>query len=288
MSWPAQTILASRYESKIDRIVRDVARRWGLDVDTLALLSASRDSDADRVVIAMRPGKWGKVLVGAVRPVMVSAYRDGAKLGADRLGVERSVAGVEKASFRVVFDTTDALAVQWAEAHAAELVVGSAELREMVRGLIVQAMHDRISHRDLARILRGVIGLDPRRAAALQRFMASLAEQGVPTEQIGKRSQRYASALLSQRAKTIARTEAAMATSAGQQAAWEESIQQGILRPSAMRKKWLTTDDELLCRICEALDGKTVGINDVFPGGHKGPPAHPNCRCATGLVSRRV
>jgi len=44
---------------------------------------------------------------------------------------------------------------------------------------------------------------------------------------------------------------------------------------------WITERDELVkeCPICLPLDGKT---EDMW-GDIGGPPAHPNCRCATAL-----
>ena len=44
-------------------------------------------------------------------------------------------------------------------------------------------------------------------------------------------------------------------------------------------KRWNTGVDELVCPICRPLHRMTVPMNEHFPGGYDGPPAHPRCRC---------
>lgn len=50
-------------------------------------------------------------------------------------------------------------------------------------------------------------------------------------------------------------------------------------RVGVQKLEWLATDDERMCAICGALDGKTYPI-DKFPQ----QPAHPHCRC-TNVVA---
>jgi hypothetical protein len=60
-----------------------------------------------------------------------------------------------------------------------------------------------------------------------------------------------------------------------------------------MRKVWIVTqDDRLDTKVCEPMPfleaNKHVAIDGVFTTGDgqqlATPPAHPNCRCAVGLV----
>jgi F like protein len=92
----------------------------------------------------------------------------------------------------------------------------------------------------------------------------------------------YAEKLLRQRAKTIARTEILRASNAGQRAAWRSARDKGIL-PRTTLREWIATGGA--CAICSPLDGKTAGLDEPFDGGIDSPPAHPSCRCTTGLIN---
>lgn len=80
------------------------------------------------------------------------------------------------------------------------------------------------------------------------------------------------------RAWMIARTESSRAVHAGQVLAAKET---GIVSG----KKWLASADA--CKLCEALQGNVVGLDEVFTVDPKGgpyaaiayPPRHPHCRC---------
>lgn len=69
------------------------------------------------------------------------------------------------------------------------------------------------------------------------------------------------------RAEMIASTEVTRAFAEGNRAAWQES---GLV--DAMR--WMTTQDERVCRICGPLAGKELPLDS-----DEIPPAHVNCRC---------
>jgi SPP1 gp7 family putative phage head morphogenesis protein len=73
------------------------------------------------------------------------------------------------------------------------------------------------------------------------------------------------------RAETIARTELQFAANEG---AVDQYQAEGI-----QQKQWWTSQDEMVCPVCEDLDGDVVDIDDLFSDGSDSPPAHPNCRC---------
>lgn len=74
------------------------------------------------------------------------------------------------------------------------------------------------------------------------------------------------------RAEIIGVTETTRAYAEGNRRAWKES---GVIQ----KREWQTANDELVCPICGPLSGKVVGLDEPFPGGIDGPPAHPRCRC---------
>lgn len=71
------------------------------------------------------------------------------------------------------------------------------------------------------------------------------------------------------RAETIARTETASADVAGNLSEWHDL--------GVATKTWLAAPD--CCDACQELNGTEVGIDDEFPGGVRGAPLHPRCRC---------
>lgn len=140
-------------------------------------------------------------------------------------------------------------AADWAERHAAELVRGIDEAtRDQVRFVI-------------ARLLDQDVPLTSKEARDLI------------AEAIGDRA----------RAQTIARTETMRAVSAGQREYWEDAAEQGLL-PKTARRVWIAAEDEALCDVCQALDGKKAKLGAQYAAGIDGPPAHPNCRCTEGLA----
>jgi SPP1 gp7 family putative phage head morphogenesis protein len=44
--------------------------------------------------------------------------------------------------------------------------------------------------------------------------------------------------------------------------------------------RWDSRRSPRTCSICIDLDGVTIPMDGIFPGGYKAPPAHCNCRCS--------
>ena len=79
----------------------------------------------------------------------------------------------------------------------------------------------------------------------------------------------------------IARTETMRASNMGQQEAWAQAKDKGLLTGKE-KKEWITTPDDRLCPVCEPMDGKKVPMADEFD--IEGPPAHPQCRCTIAIT----
>ena len=98
---------------------------------------------------------------------------------------------------------------------------------------------------------------------------------GEPLDVLEKKLEFYYSP---ERARRIATTEVTKLYAEGNQAAWKES---GVVGEN----RWMTAQDELVCPICEPLDGMAVPLGDngftseAGGMGITGPPAHINCRC---------
>jgi SPP1 gp7 family putative phage head morphogenesis protein len=184
------------------------------------------------------------------------------------------------------FDRANPEAVRWARDRAGALVVDVTEKsRAAVRRIIARAVSGTVTPRDAARQIRNSVGLTGLQADAVLALQERLLAQGRLQEAVDRAADRYAARLLSQRADTIARTETIAAANEGQRQAWLQARAQGLLG-ARDRRVWITTPDERRCPICKALNGATATLDGTFPGGHLAPPAHPNCRCATGLTAR--
>jgi hypothetical protein len=128
------------------------------------------------------------------------------------------------------------------------------------------------------KLLRGVVPLDERRAAAVSNYRAKMARDGVKDEVADARAEAYAGRLLSQRAETIARTEGFRAMSEGRLDLWRELADDQVVPRERVVRRWMTARDERVDDICEALDNTTTDLDGDF-GGISAPPAHPSCRC---------
>ena len=189
------------------------------------------------------------------------------------------------------FDLVNPRAVEWVQAHGAELVteVGNST-RSGIRTLIEAGFKEGMPPRTIARELREVIGLHSRQVAAVSNFKLRLAAQGVDGDALDRRVAKYAQAQLRLRATTIARTEVLRASNEGQQGLWETAASEGLLNKADTRRVWITTnDDRLDVELCEPMDGEEVGLDEpwTLPDGRRvmvPTESHPQCRCTAGLV----
>ena len=83
----------------------------------------------------------------------------------------------------------------------------------------------------------------------------------------------------------IAITEVTRAAAAGEEEIWDELHDMGV----DMETIWLTSNDEVVCPICQPLNDRPAdGREDGRPywigedGSHITLPAHPRCRCVEG------
>lgn len=203
-----------------------------------------------------------------------------------------------KAEIGFSFDTANPSAIQYAIQHAAELVTSiTRETSEAINTAIVESFRESISVAETARIIRGSIGLTETYAAAVSNLRKRIAEspgnliyagstpirvpfKGMPAPRMDKLLRQYSDRLIRARAITIARTETIRASNEGQRLLWQQAVQKGILSGQEMRQ-WIAFDP---CDICTGYDGEKRRLSEPFRGGLTGPPAHPNCRCTTGLV----
>ena len=86
---------------------------------------------------------------------------------------------------------------------------------------------------------------------------------------------------LFKRSMVIGENEAFAASQTGKSISWLVLQSNGVI-PEGSGKRWVTSNDELVCPICRPLDGVVVGLSDQFDTGQGkvwAPDAHVNCRC---------
>lgn len=189
--------------------------------------------------------------------------------------------GAKARRFRMAFDELNPEVLAWVEAHSVVLVTNVSEsIREAIRALVAEGFSEGIAPRELARLIRGAIGLTQRDALAVVRRHHKMIADGVSYAKARESDEKYAAKLLRRRALNIARTETMAASNEGQQQLWNQARSAGLLSTD-VKKTWITADP---CPICAALDGETVSMNGDFSIGSN-PPAHPNCRCTIALVN---
>lgn len=150
------------------------------------------------------------------------------------------------------FDVTAPSALAWVQTHATEAIQGMADTtREDIRAAIEEAFTEQFDIDELTDRIGEIIGDD-------------------------------------ERADNIARTETMTASNAGQQEAWSQAVEGGLLTGNEMQE-WIVTPDDRLCPECDALDGVQAAIGEPFVSKdgteYDGAPAHPRCRCVLGLVT---
>jgi SPP1 gp7 family putative phage head morphogenesis protein len=244
-------------------------------------------------------------MLAALLSRMGNVLEAGAKIAARKLSGPRVSEAADAplvAKGPLAFDRTSPQAVAWAELHAAEMVTGiTTESRLAVQAIIHRALVDQITTRVAATMIRDAVGLTVSQAEAVanlrerikispgQRIMAGkvairVPANGLTDEQMSRALTRYAQQLSKQRAVTIARTETMRAANEGQRQMWTQARSQNLLPASAVRVL-IATADERTCPVCGPLDGQQAELTSAFEAGE--PPFHPNCRCTTGLATRR-
>jgi SPP1 gp7 family putative phage head morphogenesis protein len=186
-------------------------------------------------------------LVPKVQPILVEIGTEGAKSALEQIGQDDADVNFGP---RVT---------AWAQDRAAEMVG-----KKWVDGELVDNPNAEWVISDSTRDM-------------IQGMVASATDDGLTMDELADQLQE-SFAFSEDRAMMIARTETAMADSAGQMDAYVES---GVVEGT----EWSTSNDDLVSEICQAnADAGVVMLGDLYPSGDTAPPAHPNCRCCLVAV----
>jgi len=249
--------------------------------------------------------------VESLREAVTATFAAGAKAAMSKLpkGLQADI----------TFDLVNPRAVQFLRDYEFDLIRDiSVGTRESIRDVMIRAFEEGMHPRVAAREIRQHIGLTEHQTAAVRRFQQALIDGDAATamrfklrdrrfdatlrahiseggliadrtpftpEQIQRMTDRYFERFLKHRSEAIARTETIRASNAGQHELWQQSIDDGLIDPRIVQRRWITARDERVCPICGPLHGTIVAFGEEFTSLQsvaEHPPIHVMCRC--GLV----
>ncbi len=205
------------------------------------------DDVVEKAVREINFDGWA-VLIEPTAAILEAVTRDGQAVALAQIGVEANVST----------DLMNDLAVQYAEARAADLVgmrnIGSKEMPEWV----VNPDAEWPITESTRRMIRSDVEKAMAEGWSNDRLADALEESNAFSES---------------RAEMIARTETAFADVEGNMQAYRES---GVVEG----KEWILGsehDDDDDCNT--NAEAGVIGLDDTFPSGDDAPPNHPNCVC---------
>lgn len=169
--------------------------------------------------------------------------------------------------------------------QAADLVVGlNRTKKRVVRQVLSHGVARGLSDQVLARRLAEVMGLDERRARAVENHRKGLLDAGVPPSRVQRQTSAFANRLLRQRVRLIAEHEVRVALMRAQRLVWKVMQENGDYSPYAVRVTRVHRDDRL-CSVCRPQNGSRRSLGRDLT---EGPPFHPRCRCEEEVSDRGV
>jgi len=279
---PILSRLAARMEPAARRAFLAAVRGTVGIVDIGELVEAIGSGQMSQVEAAARLSVLSEGLRAQLLPVIGQTFAVGLAVGAELANLEPAIT--------YGFDLVNPESITWVRDHGAALVTEvGLSTKQAIQRLVETGIRDGVAPDRLASRLMGVVGLRSDQVAAVERFRARLTADGVSPDRIDARVAKYADAQLRYRATMIARTETLDAAHAGQDELWNAAKGAGDLDPETTWRRWgVTQDDRLDLAVCEPMDAQEVKLGEPFLTGDgreiMRPPAHPQCRCAVGLI----
>lgn len=129
------------------------------------------------------------------------------------------------------------------------------------------------------RVFEELKGVTSAMAQKMARSIADGMAKGESDKQLRNRLRLDIDDITRNRALRLARTEVIRANAQGKLDAYEKL---GV-RQVAIEVEWVTADDDLVCPLCRANEGKIFTLEEI-----QGLiPLHPECRCEPRIVKRR-
>lgn len=181
------------------------------------------------------------------------------------------------------------------------------DVRESVRQHILAGIEAGKNPKAIAKGIREVVGLSPSQELAVRNYRAELeagskaaasralhdsrfkVTDGMTPEKIDRMVNIYRRNMQAFHAETISRTATLDAFKKGQQLAYQQAIDQGIIDPSRAQKTWITVGDDRVRDEHILMQGETVPFNALYSNGEEIPGESTfNCRCISRFSQARA
>lgn len=273
-------LLRSFLDTKEPKLVRILVNTWNSQGNAITykeLREAILAGDISPDILDDWMQDYAKLVEKEMRPAWENAIEEGA------------AAKVRKYP-GFYFNPMDDGIRTWTDTHAAEFITNVSTTQiEGLRAVIKRAaVLEDLTVDELSRMIRPLIGLTKQQSNAVMNYYAKLRENGIPPKRARESAIRDAARRHRSRAYDVARTELATAYNSGAHEATKQAQAKGYL--GRVKKVWSTADDERVCRICGAMEGDEVEMDEEFSGPSSSwstrlhPPAHPGCRCGVLYV----
>jgi len=280
MATPAIYVIADRLAPRLRAAFLAAIAEIQSQTELGALTAAIESGDVARILAAVKIAHLPAALAPAVA-VVASIVTQAAEHALTEIAV--------RASFTIV----NPAASTAARTQGARLVtVVTNETRTAIRALTASAFPEGIAPRELAKLIKPMIGLNTRQVQAVLNYRTDLLRSELSAAVIEAKGNLYAKKLLQQRALNIARTETIDAATAGQLAAWKDAAAAGLLNTDRTSRVWSAASDARTCERCAFMDEQEVPFDAPFidDAGSEiwAPTLHPSCRCSVSLVFDRA
>lgn len=240
----------ARIENSLQAIVKLLFRKQGrLFVAALRKLRGSWPIQEAADFAPELMAAWADISQASVQ---VAAALEAPIRQAVAQGIRAEVLAQAEREFERTFAVAHPRAVAYAEGYGARLVTQiDEETRRQINGIVSKAIDTGQGYRATERQIR----------VRFEEFAEPKPQKHILS-----------------RARLVARTESAMAYSAGQQVVVDEMRDAGL----NMEKHWLTSRDTRVSAGC-STNGSAGWIPErqAFPSGHMRHPRFPGCRCTT-------
>ena len=174
----------------------------------------------------------------------------------------------------------------WIEKYAGqEIKYIDQASKQTIQKIILQGFQEGMTPVQQAKLIKPYIGLDPRRAAALENYANNL---GIDDMDLAwKMTEKYGNRLLRDRALNIALSEAHIASNEGYMESTSQAVDRGVIDPEKFEYVWILTHDERTCDRClEHEDDHAEIPFGKFKNGDEPGRIHNRDRCCRAIVEK--
>lgn len=156
------------------------------------------------------------------------------------------------------------------------------DIREAVRTAVRTGLETGKGASYAAKQIRPIIGMSPTQVENAAKFEAKLREQGLDAATIEQRVATYRKKAIALNAETNAGTATKDAYKRGQQLAWQDAVDKGVVDGARLRKQWIGVMDNRERPEHVAMEKQVQPYDSPYSNGEQVPGESTyNCRCVS-------